>query len=92
MYDVLRSKIQNSSQKFHNNFINFEKPQNFQKNPKKLGQMHDMHEKEGLGSLPSEEKLNLGRRILEDDVWSERERERFWEVKRRRLSREIEEK
>ena len=51
-----------------------------------------MHEKEGLGPLPSEEKLNLGRRILEDDVWSERERERFWEVKRRRLSREIEEK
>ena len=57
MHDVLRSKIQNPSQKFHNNFINFEKPQNFQKNPKKLGQMH---EKEGLGPLPSEEKLNLG--------------------------------
>ena len=36
--------------------------------------------KEGLGPLPSEEKLDLGQRILEDEVWSERER--FWEVKR----------
>ena len=59
MHDVLRSKIQSPSQKFHNNSINFEKRQNFQKNPKKLGQMH---EKEGLGPLPSEEKLNLGDR------------------------------
>ena len=72
MHDVLRSKIQSLSQKFHNNSINFEKCQNFQKNPKKLGQMH---EKEGLGPLPSEEKLNLGGKILEEEVWSERERE-----------------
>ena len=48
------------------------------KNPKifkksqKLGQMHEMHEKEELGPLPSEEKLDLGRKILEDEVWSER--------------------
>ena len=47
--------------------------------PKKLGQMHEMHEIEGLGPLPSEEKLDLGRKILEDEVWSKRER--FWEVK-----------
>ena len=47
-----------------------------------------MHEKEGLGPLPSEEKLNLGRKLLEDEVWSERER--FWEVKRLLESREIE--
>ena len=61
MHDILRSKIHNPFQKFLNNFINFEKPQNFQKkNPKKLGQMHEMHEKEGLGPLPSEEKLDLG--------------------------------
>ena len=60
MHDILRTKIQNPSQKFHNNFINFEKPQNFQKIPKKLGQMHEMHEKEGLGPLLSEEKLDLG--------------------------------
>ena len=50
--------------------------------------MHEMHEKEGLGPLPSEEKLNLGRKLLEDEVWSERER--FWEVKRLLESREIE--
>ena len=30
-----------------------------------------MHEKEGLGPLPSEEKLDLGRKILEEEVWSE---------------------
>ena len=43
----------------------------FKNIPKKLGQMH---EKEGLGPLPSEEKLDLCRKILEDEVWSERER------------------
>ena len=32
-----------------------------------------MHEKEGLGPLPSEEQLDLGRKVLEDEVWSERE-------------------
>ena len=80
MYDFLRSKIQNPSQKFHKNLISFENPKSFKKkNPKKLGQMHEMHEKEGLGPLPSEEKLDLGRKILEDEVWSKRER--FWEVK-----------
>ena len=46
-----------------------------------------MHEKEGLDPLPSEEKLDLGRKILEDEVWSERER--FREVKRQQESREI---
>ena len=34
-----------------------------------------MHEIEGLGPLPSEEKLDLSRKILEDEVWNERERE-----------------
>ena len=37
--------------------------------------MHEMHEKEGLGPLLSEEKLDLGQKILEDEVWRERERE-----------------
>ena len=74
MHDVLRSKLHNPSQKFHNNFINCEKPQIFQKNPKMLGQMHEIHEKELLGPLPSEEKLDLGWKILEDEVWIEREK------------------
>ena len=47
-----------------------------------------MHEKEGLGPLPSEEKLDLGRKIPEEEVWSELER--FWEVKSQERSREIE--
>ena len=32
------------------------------KNPKKLGQMHEMNEKWGLRPLPSEEKLDLGQK------------------------------
>ena len=50
--------------------------------------MLEMHEKEGLEPLLSEEKLDLGRKILADEVWSERER--FWEVKSQERSREIE--
>ena len=82
MHDVLKKKKKNQhpSQKFHENFINFEKPPKFSKNPKKLGQMHEMPEKERLRPLPSEDKLDLGRKILKDEVWSEREW--FWEVKR----------
>ena len=77
MHDVLRlKKKKNLSQEFHKNSINFEKPQIFKKkkNPKMLGHMHEMHEKEGLGSLPCGEKLDLGQKILKDEVWSERER------------------
>ena len=33
-----------------------------------------MHERDGLGPLPSEEKLDLGQKILENEVWSERKR------------------
>ena len=40
--------------------LSFWKTPKFSKNLKKLGQMHEMHEKEGLGPLPSEEKLDLG--------------------------------
>ena len=47
-----------------------------------------MHEKEGLGPLPNEERLNLGRKILEDEVWSQGEK--FWEMKSLERSREIE--
>ena len=37
MHEHLRSFKQNLSQKFHKNFINFDKPKIFQK-PQKLGQ------------------------------------------------------
>ena len=30
-----------------------------------------MHEKEGLGPSSSEEKLDLGRKIPEEEVWNE---------------------
>ena len=49
--------------------------------------MLEMHEKEGLEPLLSEEKLDLGRKILADEVWSERER--FWEVKSLEKSSEM---
>ena len=50
--------------------------------------MHEIHEKEGLGPLPSKEKLHLGQKILKDKVWSKREK--FLEVKSLERSREIE--
>ena len=62
-------------------------PKIFKKNPKKLSQMHEMHEKEGLGPLLSEEKLDLGQKILEDEVW--RERERGFRRRRGNMSQEI---
>ena len=46
-----------------------------------------MHEKKGLGPLRSEDKLNLGRKILEEEVRNERER--FWEVKSQERLRKI---
>ena len=45
---------------------------------------------EGYRNLTSEETIGLGQKSTEDEVWSEREV--FWEVKRRGLSSEIEEK
>ena len=44
MHDDLEPFSQSPSQKFHKNSINFEKNPIFFKNPKKLGQMHEMHE------------------------------------------------
>ena len=80
MHDVFflkkKTPIPKISQKLHQ----FWKTPKSSKNPKKLGQVNEMHEKEGLGPLPSEEKLDLGPKILEDEVWSEREW--FWKVKR----------
>ena len=45
---------------------------------------------EGLRTLTSEEEQYLGRKSLGNEVWSKRER--FWEVKRQDLLREIKEK
>ena len=64
----------NPSQKFCKNLFDFEKPQIFHQTPKVRSQKMKCMKKEGLGPLLSEEKLDLGRKILEDEVWSERER------------------
>ena len=46
-------------------------PKLFKKKFQKVRSMHEMHEKEGLGPLPSEEKLDLVRKVLKKEVWSE---------------------
>ena len=46
-----------------------------------------MQEKEGLGYLPSEENLIKAKKILEEEVGSERER--FWEVRTLERSSEM---
>ena len=45
MHDHLGSIIQNPSQKFSKNFIDFEKPQKFPKSPKVRSEMHEMYDK-----------------------------------------------
>ena len=87
MHEVLRSKTQNHPKNLQKPLWFWKTPKS-SKNPKKLGQVNEMHEKEGLGPLPSEEKLDLGRKIPEEEVWNEWER--FWEVKSQERSREIE--
>ena len=52
--------------------------------------MNEMHEKEGKQDLTSEGRINLGRKTLGNEVWSEREG--FGKVRRQVLSREIREK
>ena len=43
MHEDFKAFSQKPTQKFHNNFINFETPKKFQK-PKNLGLMDEMHE------------------------------------------------
>ena len=88
MHDDLEPFSQSPSQKFHKNSINFEKNPIFFKNPKKLGQMHEMHEEWVKRIIPNERRWFLGRTTLAKEVWSERKR--FWEVKSQQESREIE--
>ena len=67
----LRSNLQNSSQKFCKNLFDFEKPKNFHKSQKlRLKIMKCMNLRD-LGPLSGEEKLDAGRKDLEEEVWSE---------------------
>ena len=52
--------------------------------------MNEMHEKQGKQDLTSEGRINLGRKSLGNEVWSEREV--FRKERRQDLSREIGEK
>ena len=57
MNEVLSSKLQNPSQKFCKNLINLKNPKHFPKTTTFRTKDMKMHEKEGLGHLPSEENL-----------------------------------
>ena len=50
--------------------------------------MNEMHVKEGKQDLTSEGGINLGRKTLGNEIWSEREE--FGKVRRQVLLREIE--
>ena len=58
MHEVLRSKLQNPSQKFCKNLFDLKNPKHFPKTPIFRSKDMKMHEKEGLRHLPSEEKLD----------------------------------
>ena len=72
MHEVLNSLKQHPSQKFHKNFINFEKPQNFSKIPKVRSKGMKCMIKWGIKDLTSEEEQDQGRKTLGNEVWSER--------------------
>ena len=88
MHDHLGSNIQNPSQKFSKNFIDFEKSQNFPKTPKVRSQNVKCMMKWGIKDLTSEEEQDQGQRTLGNEVWSEREEFGRW--KDSKQSREIE--
>ena len=73
MHYHLGSNIQNLSQKFSKNFIDFEKSQNFPKTRKVRLQNVKCMMKRGIKDLTSEEEQDQGRRTLGNEVWSERE-------------------
>ena len=73
MHYHLGSNIQNLSQKFSKNFIDFEKYQNFPKTRKVRLQIVKCMMKRGIKDLTSEEEQDQGRRTLGNEVWSERE-------------------
>ena len=87
MHEVLNSLKQHPPQKFHKNFINFEKPQKFPKSPKVWSKMHEMYDKRMkrgsyLWKMQDQNQRKSGEMFLSD--W-----EVFWEVKRLNGSREI---
>ena len=90
MHEVLNSFKQHWSQKFHKNFINFEKPQIFSKIPKVRPKGMKCMIKWGIKDLTSWEEQDQGRKTLRNEIWSKREEFGRW--KGWKKSREIEEK
>ena len=64
MHEYLNSFTQHPSQKFHKNFINFEKPQNFSKIPKVRSKGMKCMIKWGIKDFTNEEEQDQGRKLL----------------------------
>ena len=88
IHEYLGSFKHNPTQKFRQNFINFEKPQKFSRKTKNRGLSMKCMKNEGLRTLTNEQELDLGRKSLGNEVWSEREV--FGKVRSQKGSREIE--
>ena len=89
MHEVLRSHKYNPTQKFHQNFINFEKPQNFQQIPKSGSECMNMYDER-------QEKRSYLWKMQANDQGKSREDEVvklivFGSERDEKLSREIEE-
>ena len=80
MHDHLGSIIQNPSQKFSKNFIDFEKPQKFPKSPKVRSEMHEMYDKMMKKGLYPWNMQDQNQRRSREKIWSDLEV--IWEVKR----------
>ena len=78
MHEVLNSFKQHPSQKFHKNFINFEKPQKFSKIPKVRSKGMKCMIKWGIKDLTSEEERDQGQNSPRNEIWSEREEFGMW--------------
>ena len=87
MHDHLGSNIQNPSQKFSTNFIDFEKPQKFPKTPKVRSEMHEMCDKMMTRRSYLWNMQDQNQRRSVEKIWSDLEV--IWEVKRQNGSREI---
>ena len=87
MHEVIKIKYSKPFQKVYKNLINLKNPKHFPKTPISRSKDLKIHEKEGLGHLPSEENLIKAEKSLRKRLGV---REKFWEVKGPERSREIE--
>ena len=71
MHEVSNIILTKPFPKIEQNFIDFDKSQNFPKTPKVKSQKMKCMMKKGIKDLISEEKQDQGRRTLRNEVFSE---------------------